>query len=151
MSSNRVNGACCGISEALLFTYFLKINIIITSNFPLGFCTTNTFNEAWFSSDEHTSTIFLCHHNMGSPKVPSSNPNHFVCLRIELNFPSDAMIYEGSPPQDATTFDKPIEPEIITLTLMIFMVPMVVIQVLSMMMQQQTSTLQLATSLPHTK
>ena len=48
---------------------------------------------------------------MGSPTLPSSSPNHFVHLRIELNLPNDDMIYEGSPPQDATTFDRHVEPD----------------------------------------
>ena len=74
---------------------------------------------------------------MGSPTVPSSNPNHFAHLRMKLNLSRDVMIFEGSPPQDVATFDTPIDLDNHRPNINNFMIKRMAIQVLPMTVEQQ--------------
>ena len=94
-----------------MLTFFLRIKIIIISNFPSGFYITSTSCEAGLENEQSESTTFLCHDHLGQLTMTSSNLNHFGHLSVDHNLPINAEVCKVNSPPHATAWSSPVASE----------------------------------------
>ena len=101
-----INVTWCGSTAVLLLIWFLRIKIVIISNFLSGFHITSAFREARLTINQNTNTKFLLHHHLGQKTSLSSNLNHFGCFCIECNYPSNTATRKGNSLPPSTTWSS---------------------------------------------